>query len=118
MTEHGVSLTCDGLESLLNVDDEDGVVKKFSFEKRVHSTAGIEALQSSDPVKEVPQDYESLSIVKEELNGLAVVSAALERLEYFKSDVQAVLRTCQRELRAQKLANMNQTVITDQFKLI
>jgi len=69
-----------------------------------------------DEEEDVSLETECIYSVEEELKGLAVALATLDRHGLLTADILSKLSCCQRELRAQKLAEMKQTTITDHFK--
>lgn len=114
-TEHGVTFTRAGIDALLNPEEEDDVVESFSFEELVRSAAGVEDVIIEEPDQDTSLEAEGLYTVDEELKGVAVTNAALSRLGLLTADLGSKLRGCQRELRAQKIAELKQTTITDHF---
>lgn len=67
---------------------------------------------------EFPLEQEGLYSLQDELKGLAVVSATIERLGIIQGELKNGLRAFQREVRLQKVRGIAQSVITDQFRCL
>lgn len=114
--DHGESFTRAGIDALLHPDEEDDVVESISFEELGLSAAGLEDVVAEEPEKDVSLETDGLYTVEEELKGLAVANADLVRFGLLNMDLLAKIRGWKRKLRAQKLAKLNQTTMTDHFK--
>lgn len=92
------------------------MVESFSFEELGRTAAGAEDVVSEELEQNASLETNGFYTVDEEIKGLAVADAALVRFGLIKEDLLSKLRGCQCELKAQNIADLKQTTITDIFK--
>lgn len=115
-TENGLSFIRVRMEALLHSDEEDDFVELISSKDLSRSAAGAGNVVVSEPEPDGLLRSEYLYSVVEELKGLPLTNATFDWIGLLRADQFTKLRGCQRELRAQKIAEQKQTTIKDHFK--
>lgn len=117
-TENGVTVTRIGMDALLHPKDEEDVANPVTIEEMGCSPAGVakEALKETE--KEFSLKNKGLYSFEEELTGLAVANPVLGRFGFIDVGLISKFHGFQRELRSKKVAELKQTIITDNFKIL
>lgn len=114
---NGVKFTSIGMDMLLSPDSENEVVEEVTMEQLGRSI-GEEDSEKGDVEEDCPERVEEDEgySISEELKGLAVASAALDRYGLLDGEIRKRISACQRELRLAKVKDLTQLSIPDLLK--
>lgn len=115
-TKNSVHFMRIGIDATVSSENEDSDVEFVLFEKLCRSASGVAEGDVLKKKQDVSLVNEALCSVMKMRKDFAVNSAASDHFGLHNDDLLSKLRGCQREMRAQRVAEMNLYTLTNHVR--